>query len=174
MVAIDYTASNGDPALPSSLHYLDASHATLNPYETVITTVGRIVDQYDSDKLYPVLGFGARVMRFEWACWYILLSSVNDPKSIERQTHGWCDVFRCAIQMAISLPRSTASPSMEVELRLLVWMASWRPTATLFPWWICQDRRCSRRWSSTRHKWLRIPTAGIEIAMMMRKLHRLH
>lgn len=61
MVAIDYTASNGDPALPSSLHYLDASHATLNPYETVITTVGRIVDQYDSDKLYPVLGFGARV-----------------------------------------------------------------------------------------------------------------
>ena len=53
-VAIDYTASNGEPSQPNSLHYLGAQ----NQYETAIFNVGQVVEPYDSDKLFPVFGFG--------------------------------------------------------------------------------------------------------------------
>ena len=32
-----------------------------NQYELAIQAVGQIVEEYDSDKLFPVLGFGARL-----------------------------------------------------------------------------------------------------------------
>ena len=32
-----------------------------NPYEVAIRSVGEILRDYDSDKLFPVLGFGARL-----------------------------------------------------------------------------------------------------------------
>jgi hypothetical protein len=59
LVAIDFTGSNGDPKTPSSLHYLDAS-GRLNQYQDAITAVGNVVQSYDSDKKFPVYGFGAR------------------------------------------------------------------------------------------------------------------
>lgn len=58
-VAIDFTASNGDPNSPTSLHYTGSSE--LNQYEQALTAVGEIIQDYDSDKLFPVLGFGARI-----------------------------------------------------------------------------------------------------------------
>lgn len=60
IVAIDFTASNGDPALPSSLHYNDPSGRP-NEYLTAIRAVGDIIQDYDTDKLFPALGFGARI-----------------------------------------------------------------------------------------------------------------
>jgi hypothetical protein len=33
----------------------------MNPYQSTIAAVGGILDNYDSDKLYPVYGFGAKV-----------------------------------------------------------------------------------------------------------------
>ena len=33
----------------------------MNQYELAIQAVGQIVEEYDSDKLFPVLGFGARL-----------------------------------------------------------------------------------------------------------------
>ena len=32
-----------------------------NQYEQALTAVGEIIQDYDSDKLFPVLGFGARL-----------------------------------------------------------------------------------------------------------------
>ena len=32
--------------------------AVLNQYETAIKSVGDIIEDYDTDKLFPVLGFG--------------------------------------------------------------------------------------------------------------------
>lgn len=52
--AIDYTGSNGAPSNPSSLHYLGQN----NQYERALMMVGSIVEPYDSDKLFPVFGFG--------------------------------------------------------------------------------------------------------------------
>lgn len=59
-VAIDFTASNGNPASPSSLHYLNP-YGTPNQYAGAIQAVGNIIQDYDSDKLFPALGFGARM-----------------------------------------------------------------------------------------------------------------
>ncbi len=33
----------------------------MNQYELAIQAVGQIVEEYDSDKLFPTLGFGARL-----------------------------------------------------------------------------------------------------------------
>jgi len=59
-VAIDFTGSNGHPSQPSSLHYnLPAGRP--NQYVTAIQAVGSIIQDYDSDKMFPSLGFGAKV-----------------------------------------------------------------------------------------------------------------
>ena len=59
-LAVDFTGSNGNPADPRSLHYKDPSGRP-NQYVTAISAVGEIVQDYDSDKMFPALGFGARV-----------------------------------------------------------------------------------------------------------------
>ncbi|XP_010546102.1 PREDICTED: protein BONZAI 2-like [Tarenaya hassleriana] len=59
MVAIDFTASNGNPRLPDSLHYIDPS-GRLNAYQRAIVEVGEVLQFYDSDKRFPSWGFGAR------------------------------------------------------------------------------------------------------------------
>ncbi|CAL4196829.1 unnamed protein product, partial [Meganyctiphanes norvegica] len=58
-IAIDFTASNGNPQDPKSLHFLNAN--TPNQYCTAIQAVGTIIEDYDTDKFFPVLGFGARM-----------------------------------------------------------------------------------------------------------------
>lgn len=59
MVSIDFTGSNGDPNVRSSLHYHDQN--TQSCYQKAIKQCGQILAYYDSDKLYPVVGFGAEV-----------------------------------------------------------------------------------------------------------------
>ena len=58
-VAVDFTASNGDPRNPNSLHFI--GNQGENQYTTAIRSVGEIIQDYDSDKQFPALGFGARV-----------------------------------------------------------------------------------------------------------------
>ena len=57
---LDFTASNGNPRNPDSLHYI-AYGGQMNQYELAIKSVGEIIEDYDSDKLFPTLGFGARI-----------------------------------------------------------------------------------------------------------------
>ncbi|XP_071448762.1 copine-8-like [Hetaerina americana] len=56
--AIDFTGSNGDPTSPQSLHYISSMP---NSYDIAIQAVGSIIQDYDSDQEFPVLGFGARL-----------------------------------------------------------------------------------------------------------------
>ncbi|KAM9654987.1 copine-9 isoform 3-T3 [Morphnus guianensis] len=88
-VAIDFTASNGEcslcvlgaprrrgrgashgagadgrcaagmPSQPTSLHY--ASPYQLSAYALALKAVGEIIQDYDSDKLFPAYGFGAKL-----------------------------------------------------------------------------------------------------------------
>lgn len=58
-VAVDFTASNGDPRTPGSLHYNDPRYP--NAYVLAIQAVGEIIQDYDADKMFPALGFGARL-----------------------------------------------------------------------------------------------------------------
>ncbi|XP_018112630.2 copine-9 isoform X2 [Xenopus laevis] len=58
-VAIDFTASNGNPSQPTSLHYMNPYQ--LNAYGMALKAVGEIIQDYDSDKLFPAYGFGAKI-----------------------------------------------------------------------------------------------------------------
>ncbi|XP_041047772.1 copine-9-like isoform X4 [Carcharodon carcharias] len=58
-VAIDFTASNGNPSQPTSLHYMNPYQ--MNAYAMALKAVGEIIQDYDSDKLFPALGFGAKL-----------------------------------------------------------------------------------------------------------------
>ncbi|XP_007228266.1 copine-8 [Astyanax mexicanus] len=58
-VAIDFTASNGNPSQPTSLHYMNPYQ--LNAYAMALRAVGEIIQDYDSDKMFPALGFGAKL-----------------------------------------------------------------------------------------------------------------
>uniref|UniRef100_A0A1A8KLL7 Copine-3 n=4 Tax=Nothobranchius TaxID=28779 RepID=A0A1A8KLL7_NOTKU len=58
-VAVDFTGSNGDPRSPDSLHYI--SPQGVNEYLTAIWSVGNVIQDYDSDKMFPAFGFGAQI-----------------------------------------------------------------------------------------------------------------
>ena len=58
VVGIDFTASNGIPTEPSSLHAFRSGEP--NEYQTAIDNVGQIVLNYDFDQKVPVYGFGGR------------------------------------------------------------------------------------------------------------------
>ncbi|KAF0979633.1 hypothetical protein FDP41_001301 [Naegleria fowleri] len=57
LVSIDFTGSNGNPSDPSSLHHI----GKMNEYEMAIRSVGDVLSNYDSDKLFPAYGFGAKL-----------------------------------------------------------------------------------------------------------------
>uniref|UniRef100_A0A8C7YNE1 Copine VIII n=1 Tax=Oryzias sinensis TaxID=183150 RepID=A0A8C7YNE1_9TELE len=54
---LDYI--RGNPSQPTSLHYM--SPYQLNDYAMALRAVGEIIQDYDSDKLFPALGFGAKL-----------------------------------------------------------------------------------------------------------------
>lgn len=51
--------SPGNPSQSTSLHYM--SPYQLNAYALALTAVGEIIQHYDSDKMFPALGFGAKL-----------------------------------------------------------------------------------------------------------------
>jgi len=60
-IGIDFTASNGSPDSPESLHYMgDPSRP--NQYVQALTAVGSVLQDYDSDRAFPALGFGAKLL----------------------------------------------------------------------------------------------------------------
>ncbi|KAK7881385.1 hypothetical protein WMY93_029794 [Mugilogobius chulae] len=58
-IAIDFTGSNGDPRTPQSLHYINPQG--YNEYLAAIWAVGNVIQDYDSDKMFPAFGFGAMI-----------------------------------------------------------------------------------------------------------------
>uniref|UniRef100_A0A7N8XXL2 Copine 8 n=1 Tax=Mastacembelus armatus TaxID=205130 RepID=A0A7N8XXL2_9TELE len=55
---LDYI-KGGDGVMPTSLHYM--SPYQLNTYAMALKAVGEIIQDYDSDKMFPALGFGAKL-----------------------------------------------------------------------------------------------------------------
>ncbi|EFC49096.1 predicted protein [Naegleria gruberi] len=62
IIGIDYTKSNEEQGRKTfggrSLHYIDPVGDIVNPYEKVISIIGRTLEKFDDDKLIDVLGFG--------------------------------------------------------------------------------------------------------------------
>eukprot|EP00249_Psilotum_nudum_P013506 c24369_g1_i2 orf=775-2379(+) len=59
LVAVDFTASNGNPYQRDSLHYVDPSGRP-NDYQTAIIAVGEVLEYFDTDKKFTAWGFGGR------------------------------------------------------------------------------------------------------------------
>jgi hypothetical protein len=59
-VAIDFTAANGDPNDPNSLHFISPT-GTYNEYQQAIAAAGEILEVYDTNRMFPVYGIGASV-----------------------------------------------------------------------------------------------------------------
>ncbi|NWX17537.1 CPNE9 protein, partial [Aegotheles bennettii] len=59
VVGADGCCAAGMPSHPTSLHY--ASPYQLSAYALALKAVGEIIQDYDSDKLFPAYGFGAKV-----------------------------------------------------------------------------------------------------------------
>jgi len=57
-IAIDFTGSNGDPRQPGTLHHINPHEK--NDYEKAITAIGGVLANYDTDRKFPVWGFGAK------------------------------------------------------------------------------------------------------------------
>ncbi|TPP64720.1 Copine II [Fasciola gigantica] len=58
-IAIDFTASNGSPQVPDTLHYSTVNQPS--QYAMALQAVGEVISDYDSDNLFPAFGFGACV-----------------------------------------------------------------------------------------------------------------
>lgn len=58
-VAIDFTASNGSPMDPNSLHFMSGSGVP-NSYEIALRSVGEIIQHYDTSHMYPAFGKSLR------------------------------------------------------------------------------------------------------------------
>ncbi|KAL7222503.1 hypothetical protein ACSBR1_024237 [Camellia fascicularis] len=109
MVAIDFTASNGNPRLPDSLHYIDPSGRP-NAYQRAILEVGEVLQFYDSDKSFPVWGFGAR--------------SIDGPVSHCFNLNGsstYCEVkIFTKFDSSLNSPSLVLKESKELRRRILV------------------------------------------------------
>merc|ERR1712012_1150369 len=93
-VAIDFTASNGDPRNPQSLHFLSQSGE--NQYTQAIKAVGEIIEPYDADKQFPGLGFGARIPPHGQVSFEFFLNLSSQPYC--NGVQGVLDAYKIALQ----------------------------------------------------------------------------
>uniref|UniRef100_A0A8C7XZD4 Copine Vb n=1 Tax=Oryzias sinensis TaxID=183150 RepID=A0A8C7XZD4_9TELE len=56
---MNFPLSTGNPSQSTSLHYMNPYQ--LNAYAMALKAVGEIIQDYDSDKMFPALGFGAKL-----------------------------------------------------------------------------------------------------------------
>jgi len=106
MVGFDFTASNGNPARPESLHHMNAQGA--NQYTMAWNAIGQILQDYDSDKMFPAYGFGGALppnnqVSFEFA----LNANAANPNCAGIQ--GVVQAYQTALQnVALSGPTNCA------------------------------------------------------------------
>ena len=94
-VGVDFTASNGEPGNPTSLHNVGGPNP--NQYQSALSEVGLIVLDYDKDKKIPVYGFGAIPPRQEVKsfCFPLNLDS-NNP--FVNGLQGVMDVYKSMVE----------------------------------------------------------------------------
>lgn len=58
-LTLSFPVSKGNPSQSTSLHYMNPYQ--MNAYAMALKAVGEIIQDYDSDKMFPALGFGAKL-----------------------------------------------------------------------------------------------------------------
>jgi len=98
-VAIDFTASNGDPRQEGTPHYFyPPASNEWNDYQKAMFAVGSILAKYDSDQMFPVWGFGAKyanVLRHCFQC-----GRETNVHGVEGIMEAYRGVFNTTITMS--------------------------------------------------------------------------
>lgn len=117
-VAIDFTASNGEPSDANSLHKINYN-GEFNHYEKAIKSVGNILDPYAYENKFAVFGFGG-VPKFTGSsvvshCFN--LSGVQDPtvKGLDSLLNTYRERLK---QISLSGP-TYFSPTLNVLLQYM-------------------------------------------------------
>ncbi|XP_026443809.1 protein BONZAI 1-like [Papaver somniferum] len=79
IVAIDFAASNGDPSLPTSLHYINPSRKK-NAYQEALFEVGNVIESFKSDSCIHVWGFGGIPVGNVGSDWFDSNGSASETK----------------------------------------------------------------------------------------------
>ncbi|KAK0410433.1 hypothetical protein QR680_005130 [Steinernema hermaphroditum] len=58
-IAIDLTASNGNPKMPNSLHFIGGHN--LNQYQLACRAIADILQPYNPSRMFEAMGFGAKI-----------------------------------------------------------------------------------------------------------------
>ncbi|XP_014342529.1 copine-1 isoform X2 [Latimeria chalumnae] len=93
-VGIDFTGSNGDPKSPDSLHFISPDGK--NEYLFAMWSVGNVVQDYDTDKLFPAFGFGAQVPP-NWQVAHNFALNFNPSNPYCQGVQGIIDAYRVAL-----------------------------------------------------------------------------
>uniref|UniRef100_H3CE73 Copine-3 n=1 Tax=Tetraodon nigroviridis TaxID=99883 RepID=H3CE73_TETNG len=102
-VGIDFTGSNGDPRSPNSLHYM--SPDGLNQYLSALWSVGQVIQDYDTDKLFPAFGFGAKLPRDYQAAHHEFALNFNPANPYCQGIQGIVEAYRMVLpQLKFSGP----------------------------------------------------------------------
>lgn len=98
-VAIDFTASNGDPRQEGTPHYFHPpASKEWNDYEKAIFAVGSILAKYDSDQKFPVWGFGAKYNNIVRHCFQC--GTVVEVEGVQGIMDAYRGVFRTPLTMS--------------------------------------------------------------------------
>jgi len=95
-IGIDFTQSNGNPNEPFSLHHTSDRLGHVNEYAIAIKAVGEIVQDYDTDKMFPVYGFGARLPPTRRISHNFNVNFTNDPNC--HKIEGVLDAYQRCIR----------------------------------------------------------------------------
>uniref|UniRef100_UPI00398EF0C5 copine-1 isoform X2 n=1 Tax=Pristiophorus japonicus TaxID=55135 RepID=UPI00398EF0C5 len=127
-VGIDFTGSNGDPRSPDSLHFISPNG--VNEYLTAIWSVGQVVQDYDTDKLFPAFGFGAQVPP-NWKVSHEFSLNFDPNNPYCQGVQGIIDAYRNAI-VNVRLYGPTNFSPIITHVSQFAAAAAQQPTATQY------------------------------------------
>lgn len=98
-VAIDFTASNGDPRQEGTPHFFHPpASKEWNDYEKAIFAVGSILAKYDFDQRFPVWGFGAKYNNIVRHCFQC--GTEVEVEGVQGIMDAYRGVFRTPLTMS--------------------------------------------------------------------------
>ncbi|EFN57401.1 hypothetical protein CHLNCDRAFT_142828 [Chlorella variabilis] len=115
LCAIDFTASNGSPNDPTSLHFLGRGKSV---YERAIAAVGSVIEHYDTTKRFPAFGFGAALPPSGTANHCFPLNGVpSSPETVKSVRLSGPTLFAPVISAAAQI---AAQPSSHLHYYVLL------------------------------------------------------
>ncbi|XP_063155522.1 copine-3 [Candoia aspera] len=135
-VGIDFTGSNGDPRSPDSLHHISPNG--VNEYLSAIWSVGMVIQDYDTDKLFPAFGFGAQIPP-SWQVSHEFPLNFNPSNPFCNGIQGIVDAYRVCLPQVRLYGPTNFSPIINHVARFAVAASQQRTASQYFVLLIITD-----------------------------------